>query len=401
MKIIPDGTVTSPRGFLAGATYAGIKTAAEGQRDVGILFSERPCAAAGVFTTNKFQAAPVHWCLEHVRRGQAQAVVANSGNANAGTGDEGYRDAAQMAALAAEHLALMQPDVMVASTGVIGVPLPMQRIRDAIRNIRVDQEGGHEFARAIMTTDTFPKEIAVDVQLPQGGGMVGGVAKGAAMIHPNMATMLAFVTTDLAVAPAFLQDALRTAADLSFNMITVDGDTSTNDTLLLLANGASGNPTLHEGEPGAAEFQDALNHVCIYLAKCIARDGEGSTKLIEVRVQGAANVQDARLVARTVAGSTLLKAAVYGNDPNWGRILAAAGRSGVDIEPERVDVLLGDVCLMRRGQPVAFDQEAARVAISQTEVVIHLSLHLGEGRATAWGCDLTQEYVRLNAEYTT
>ena len=405
MQTIPNGSVTSPQGFLAGAAYAGLKTAAEGQRDVGILFSEAPCCIAGVFTTNKFRAPPVHWCQERVAQGQAQAVVVNSGNANAGTGvgtgQQGYRNTAQMAALAADVLGLTARDVLVASTGVIGVPLPMHKLHEGIKSIHLSRESGHEFVRAIITTDTFPKEIAVAVSLAGGRGVIGGAAKGAGMIHPNMATMLSFVTTDLAVEPGFLQRALRTAADLSFNMITVDGDTSTNDTLLVMANGQAGNEPVREGTPDAAAFQEALNYVCIYLAKCVARDGEGATKLIEVRVQGAASERDARLAARTVAGSMLVKAAVYGNDPNWGRIAMAAGRSGAELEQEKVDIFIGDVCLMRDGQPQDYDPEAARLAISQQEVLLKLDLHLGSGKATAWGCDLTQEYVRLNAEYTT
>ena len=401
--VIPSGSVTSPQGFEAGAAYAGVKTAMEGQRDIGILFSERPCVIAGAFTTNKFRAAPVHWCQERVHAGRtAQAVVVNSGNANAGTGDEGYRNAAQMAAVGADKLGLTTHDVLVASTGVIGVQLPMQKIHEGIAAITLSKASGHEFARAIMTTDTVSKEIAVEVALSGGRGVIGGACKGAAMIHPNMATMLAFISTDIAVEPEFLREALSAAVADSFNMIDVDGDTSTNDTVLALANGMAGNsPLRRAGSPDADTFLEALGHVCRHLAKCIVRDAEGATKLIEVQVQGAAGGEDARLAARTVSSSILLKAAVYGNDPNWGRIAAAAGRSGAAIDLEKVDIFLSHVCLMRGGQPQDFDHEAARIAIGQKEVVITMDLHLGTGRATAWGCDLTQEYVRLNAEYTT
>ena len=401
MHIIPAGSITTPQGFTAGAAYAGLKTAAEGQRDVGVLRSERPCTVAGVFTQNKFRAAPVQWCQERLKSGRAQALVVNSGGANAATGDRGFRDAAQTAALVAERLGLDGRDVLVASTGVIGVPLPMEKLRGGIQEISLSQGGGHEFARAMMTTDTFPKEVAVEVALLQGKGSIAGAAKGAGMIHPNMATLLSFLTTDIAVEPSFLQRALQEAADLSFNMITVDGDTSTNDTLLLLANGVAGNPQVRENGPDTTALQHALNEVCIHLAKCIARDGEGATKLIEIQVRGAATTEDARVMARTVAGSPLVKAAVYGNDPNWGRILMAAGRSGADVAPGKVDVYLGDVCVMRGGQPQDADQEAARGAISQAEVTIGLHLHLGQAEAVAWGCDLTEEYVRINAEYTT
>jgi glutamate N-acetyltransferase/amino-acid N-acetyltransferase len=306
-----------------------------------------------------------------------------------------------MAALAAEHLGLDRHDVLVASTGVIGVPLPMEKVRQGILNAHPTRDGGPQFVRAMMTTDTFAKSVSTDVSLRNGRGIIGGAAKGAGMIHPNMATLLAFVTTDLAVEPHFLRDALRAAADVSFNMITIDGDTSTNDTLLLFANGAAGNPEIGSASPEAHTFQEALNAVCVHLAKLVARDGEGATKLMEVRARGAASVEDARRVARTIAGSSLFKAAVYGNDPNWGRILAAAGRSGAELDQERADVFAGDICLMRAGQPQVFDRSAASRVMQHPEVTFSIDLHLGSGQATAWGCDLTEEYVRFNAEYTT
>ena len=401
MQPLPEGTLTSPKGFLAGAAYAGLKTASDGQRDVGLLFSETPCAVAGVFTQNKFRAAPVHWCQAVVQRSNAQALVVNSGNANAGTGEQGHRDAAQMAVLAAEHLGLDRHEVLVASTGVIGVTMPMEKIHQGITAAHPSKDGGHEFMQAMMTTDTFPKTIAYPVRLSEGQGVIGGAAKGAGMIHPNMATLLAFVTTDLAVEPNFLRMALQEAADRSFNMITIDGDTSTNDTLLLLANGAAGNAPIIAGGPDAHAFQEALDETCTYLAKQVARDGEGATTLMEVQVQGAVSLTDARLVARTVAGSSLVKSAVYGNDPNWGRILAAAGRSGAELAQEKVDVFIGDTCLMREGQPQPFDRKGASALLKQPEVVIQLHLHLGQAQAAGWGCDLTEEYVRFNAEYTT
>lgn len=402
MNIIPDGGVTTPRAFLAGSAYADIKGNNAGKPDVALLFSELPCVAAGVFTQNKFSAAPVHWSREVAARGRAQAVVVNSGNANAGTGDQGHRDAAQMAALAAEHLGIDRHEVLVASTGVIGVPLPMERMRTGINSITPSAEGGLDFAVAIMTTDTVPKYGAAEVHLPSGiRGHLGGACKGVGMIHPDMATLLAFVTTDFAVEPGFLRAALKAAADCSFNMVTVDGDTSTNDTLLILANGAAGNVPITAGSREAATFQEALDDLCVYLAKKVARDGEGATKLIEVEVRGAASLADARVAARTIASSPLVKTAVYGNDPNWGRLLAAAGRSGADLDPTRVDVHIGEVCLMRQGQPQPYDHAAAVAAMQQECVALRLHLHLGEAHATAWGCDLTEEYVRINAEYTT
>jgi len=402
MNILTNGGVTTPKGFLAGTAYADIKGNNAGKADVALLYSEQPCAAAGVFTQNKFSAAPVHWSKEVIADGRAQAVVVNSGNANAGTGDQGYRDSAQMAALAAEHLGLDRHDVLVASTGVIGVPLPMERMRTGIAASKPTAGGSQDFAVAIMTTDTVPKFGAVEVQLPDGTvGHIGGSCKGVGMIHPDMATMLGFLTTDFAVEPQFLQQALKAAADRSFNMVTVDGDTSTNDTLLLLANGAGGNPPITRGSDAAATFQDALDELCVYLCKKIARDGEGATKLIEAEVRGALTLSDARVAARTIASSPLVKTAVYGNDPNWGRLLAAAGRSGAELDPTKVDAFIGDICLMKAGQPQAYDHALAVTTMKQETVHLRLHLHLGDAHATAWGCDLTEEYVHINADYTT
>jgi glutamate N-acetyltransferase/amino-acid N-acetyltransferase len=274
-------------------------------------------------------------------------------------------------------------------------------VRQGVQALQFQEDGGHDFAQAITTTDTFPKEVAVAVPLPQGQGVIGGVAKGAGMIHPDMATLLVFLSTDLAVERDFLSQALRSTVDASFNMITVDGDNSTNDAVLLMANGMAGNAPITADSPLANAFQEALAYVCVYLAKCVARDGEGATKLIEIQVKGAQALHDARVIARTVAGSLLVKAAVYGNDPNWGRVLAAAGRAGAPLDPEKVDVYLGPVCLMRSGQPQTFDREGARHIMAQKEVVFRLDLHLGEAQAAAWGCDLTEEYVHINAHYTT
>ena len=401
MNQLPNGTITSPQGFRAGATYAGIQLPNPGQLDLGAVYSEEPAAVAGVFTTNKFRAPSVLWCQERVYEGRARAYIVNSGNANAGTGTQGMDATIQTAAWGGEKLGLPADNVLVCSTGVIGVQLPIDLIEKGIRALQLQEHGGHDFARAIMTTDTFPKEVAASVPFTNGMGIIGGVAKGSGMIHPNMATLLSFLTTDLAVEPRFLTASLRKAADCSFNMITVDGDNSTNDSLLILANGMAGNDAIGTSSPLAEPFQDALDEVCIYLAKCVARDGEGATKLIEVQVEGATALSDARLIARTVAGSMLVKSAVYGNDPNWGRVLAAAGRSGAPLDQEKVDVFLGSVCLMRNGQPQPFEHEEAQRVISQKDVVFRLDLHLGSAQATGWGCDLTEGYVHINAHYTT
>lgn len=340
-------------------------------------------------------------CEYRLRGGKSQALVANSGCANACTGDRGLADAENVAALAAGRLGIDAADVMVASTGVIGTHLPMEKIARGIERIELRPDGGHDFAQAIMTTDTFPKETAVTLDIHGKPVTVGGVAKGAGMIHPDMATMLAFLTTDAAIAPDVLQRSLRRAVNLSFNMITVDGDTSTNDMVLLYANGLAGNEVVHSDSPGVDAFHEALNDVCTSLARMIASDGEGSTKLIEVRVEGALSNADARLAARAIVSSPLVKTAVYGSDPNWGRVVAAAGRSGAELVESRLDLYLDDMCLMKSGCPQSFDADQAREIIGRREVPFRLCLNLGDGQATAWGCDLTEQYIALNGDYTT
>ncbi len=399
MKIIPNGTITSAKGFLAGATRAGLK--ASGGLDLGILYSDVPCTAAGLFTANRIKAAPLLLCQRHLAARRAQAVVVNAGCANACTGEQGMADAAKMAHLTAKKLGIAPEDILVASTGVIGKGLPMNLVAGGIEKVALAEDGGHELAQAITTTDTFAKERAVSLKLGGKDIVIGGIAKGAGMIHPNLATLLCFLATDAAVEVDFLSRALREAVDVSFDMITVDGDTSPNDTVLLLANGLAGNEIIGEGTREAEAFGQALTEVCIYLAQCIARDGEGATKLIEVTVEGARSLDDARVAARTVAGSPLVKAAIYGSDPNWGRIIAALGRSGAEIEEAKIDLFLDNICLMERGRPRPFDQEEASNAMKGAEVPIRVFLNLGEARATAWGCDLTEEYVKINAEYTT
>jgi glutamate N-acetyltransferase/amino-acid N-acetyltransferase len=398
LKTISSGTVTSARGFTAGAVEAGIKY--PGKLDLAILSSEAPCVAAGVFTTNAIKSAPVILSQKHLRNKKLQAVVVNSGCANACTAEKGLADAAETTDLVAKKLGLKSDDVLVASTGVIGVPLPMDKIKDGIGKISLSKEGGARFAKAIMTTDTFAKEIALTVEDNSGTYVIGGAAKGAGMIHPNMATMLCFVTTDAAIEADFLQQALRRAVDDSFNMITVDGDTSPSDTVVVLANGLAGNKVINK--KNGQLFQEALNEVCLYLAKSIARDGEGATKLIEVIVEGALNRDEARMAARTIANSPLVKSAIHGNDPNWGRIVAALGRSGARIVEKKIDVYMNGVCVMQQGIPAAFDKEKLSQSIAHSkEVLIKLNLNQGKGNATAWGCDLSEEYVTINSAYTT
>ncbi len=398
-KVIPGGTVTSAQGFLAGATHAGLKT--RGGLDLGILYSEVPCVAAGLFTSNRIKAAPVLLCQKHIATGRGQAIVVNAGCANACTGGEGLEDAAEMASLGAKKLGISPQDVLVASTGVIGTRLPLELINAGLEKVALSKEGGHELAQAIITTDTFAKERAVALELGGEGVIIGGIAKGAGMIHPDLATLLCFLATDAAIDAHFLEQALRQAADLSFNMITIDGETSPSDTLLILANGLADNRKIKEGSAEAKAFQAALDEVCIYLAKSIARDGEGATKLIEVAVEGALSAADARVAARTVACSPLVKAAVHGNDPNWGRIIAALGRSGAEIDGSKIDLFLNNICLMRGGLPHPFDEDEVKRAMKGGEVPIRVCLNLGSFAATAWGCDLSEEYVTINSEYTT
>ena len=396
--LIPSGSVTSASGFLAGAVRAGIKT--KNELDLAILCSEVPCKAAGVFTTSQIKSAPVVLSQRHIAKGRAQAVVANSGCANACTGGPGLTDALGMASLAAAKLGISPEEVLVASTGVIGVPLPMDKIRTGIPKIKPAGTGGHEFCRAIMTTDTKLKEMAVQVDSKTTRFILGGTAKGAGMVHPNLATMLCFIATDAVVGVDFLRAALQEAVGCSFNMVSIDGDTSPSDCVFLLANGLARNQPIDFDNGGA--FQDALNAICTHLAKSIARDGEGATRLIEITVERAEDRVWARQAARTVASSPLVKAAIHGNDPNWGRIVAALGRSGARVREDRLDVYLNGVCVMRQGSPTSFKKEDLTSALSKSDTVsIMLCLNLGDGQATAWGCDLSEEYVTINSAYTT
>ncbi len=406
LRPIADGGITAPEGFLAGAVYAGLQQPAPDQRDLGALLSDRPCAAAARFTTNRVLAAPVLVSRRYLAPGHPmRGVVFNAGNANACTGPEGIRAAEEMAALAGHRLGVAPEQLVVASTGVIGMPLDMTKVRAGLARLEVTRDGGAAMARAIMTTDLRPKQAAVELQLAGRTVRVGGVAKGSGMIHPNLATMLAFLTTDAPLTPDVAHALLGPAVDASFNMITVDGDTSTNDMVLLLANGAAA--VARHGAASALEAGElvqlgaALGAVCVELAKAIAADGEGATRLIEVHVEGARDVAEARRAARVVAGSSLVKAAVYGADPNWGRIVAALGRAGVALDPDVVDVDVGPVPVARNGRVVPFDPRAASAALRAPEVQLSAQLHQGDGAATAWGCDLTEQYVVINSEYTT
>jgi len=391
IEFLPRGTVSSPQGFFAGATSAGINKRAADKLDLAVLFSEAPCLAAAVFTANKLKAAPVLLSQQRLKeRGKFGAVVVNSGCANAYVGERGILDAAEMAAIVGEGIGVPPEDILVASTGIIGVPLPMDKIRASVDNIVLVRDGGNQLAKAIMTTDTHPKEAAVGV----GQCIIGGAAKGSGMIHPNLATLLCLITTDAAVEKDFLQKALKKAVDASFNMISIDGDTSPNDMVLVMANGLAGAVS-----PDA--FERALERLCIHLAKLIAGDGEGATKLIETTVSGAASPSQARTAARAVVGSSLVKAAVYGADPNWGRIMAAVGRSGIEVEEAKFDLSIGKIALVKAGKPLPFAKSAVIKLLKGKEVTFSVNLNLGSGQATAWGCDLSPEYVTINSQYMT
>lgn len=400
IDFVPGG-VTSPAGFLAAAAEAGIRSV--GRKDVALICSACPSEGAAVFTANRVKAAPVLVTREHLATGGLRAVVANSGCANACTGEKGIEDARRMAGLTAEALGLNPRQVAVASTGVIGVNLPMDRIERGIRlaAAALGPQGGTAAAEAILTTDTVKKEAAVTFMAGGRKVTAGGMAKGSGMIHPNMATMLAFLTTDAAVDRGLLHKALRASAERSYNMISVDGDTSTNDMAIILANGASGAPVLTEGSPEYRLFCRALDEVNIRLAKAIAADGEGATRLIEVSVTGAPTAEDARKAAMAVVKSPLVKTAVFGADANWGRIFCAVGYSGAEFEVDRVSIRLGDIPVLERGSGLAFDEDRARTYLEGKEVKINIDLGSGTGAATAWGCDFSYDYVKINGSYRT
>ncbi|MFC1956978.1 bifunctional glutamate N-acetyltransferase/amino-acid acetyltransferase ArgJ [Chloroflexota bacterium] len=399
ISFITSGTVTSPRGFLAGATQAGIKK--DRLPDLGVLYSETPCRAVGLFTANQIKAAPVMVTQERLPSEKTRAVVINSGCANASVGKTGLNDAVKMTELAAQKLEVSSQNVLVASTGVIGKRLPMESVAAGIGQLRVSRDGGHELARAIMTTDSVPKEAAVAVKAGENQFSIGGIAKGSGMIHPNLATLLCFLATDAAVSLDFLGHSLKKAMAVSLNMVSIDGDTSPNDMVLLLANGQAGSEPISEGSPLADSFQRALSELCIYLAKGIARDGEGATKLFEVTINGASSPEAARLAARAVVGSSLVKAAVHGSDPNWGRIMAAVGQSGVKVVESKIDLYIGSICLVKAGLPLAYVPKEVIRILAGSEVPVRLELNQGTASATAWGCDLSEEYVTINSAYTT
>lgn len=405
MKTI-EGGVTAAKGFEAAATAAEIKY--KGRTDMALIYSQKPCVAAGTFTTNVVKAAPVKWDQEIVKKSPyAQAVVINSGIANACTGVEGYGYCKETAAGAAEILNIPETSVLVASTGVIGMQLPIDRIKAGAAKLAEIKTGtieaGHEAAKAIMTTDTVPKEIAVEFTLGGKTVTMGGMCKGSGMIHPNMCTMLGFITTDAAISKELLQEALSEDIKDTYNMVSVDGDTSTNDTVLILANGMADNPKITEKGEDFEAFKKALKRVNTYLCRKIAGDGEGATALFEVKIVGAKTKQDAVTLSKSVVTSSLTKAAIYGHDANWGRILCAMGYSGVQFDPEVVDLYFesaaGKIKIMENGVSTGYSEEEATKILSEPEVTAIADVKMGDAAATAWGCDLTYDYVKINADY--
>jgi glutamate N-acetyltransferase / amino-acid N-acetyltransferase len=403
---IPGG-VTAPKGYRAAGIKAGLKPS--GLPDLALIVSDQAAIAAGVFTTSQVRAACVDYCRQRLEEtSTAQAILCNAGQANAATGSQGWTTVIEQADLVGQALSIPASSVLVASTGVIGKQIPLEKIRVALPSLvaALSENGSEQAAAAIVTTDLVTKSIALEAQFGDRPVRVGGIAKGSGMIHPNMATMLSFVTCDAAISPQLWQQMVSRAADQSFNQITVDGDTSTNDTLLALANGQSGIPEITAPGPAATLLEQMLTQVCIDLAKAIARDGEGATCLIEVEVKGTEEDQSARQVARTIAGSSLVKSAIFGRDPNWGRIAAAAGRAGVNFTQDDLKIQLGEMVLMEQGQPLEFDRSAASTYLKQqaaTGDTVLISVSLGNlgGFGQAWGCDLSYDYVKINAEYTT
>lgn len=406
-----DGGVTAPKGYRAAGITAGLKPS--GAPDLALIVSEGDAIAAGIFTTSQVRAACVDYCRERLAdKPSARAILVNAGQANAATGAAGRQDADDCAQLLADTLGIEPEAILLASTGVIGQRIAMDAMRSGIPQVvaALSETGGPTAAQSILTTDLVVKTIALETEIAGRPVRMGGMAKGSGMIHPNMATMLAFVTCDAAVSPQLWQEMLSRAGDRTFNQVTVDGDTSTNDSLFALTNGQSRTPAITQWGPEAEVLEAMLTEVCGHLARAIARDGEGATCLVEVAVSGAADEKAAQRVAKTIAGSSLVKSAIFGRDPNWGRIAGAAGRAGVKFDQQDLRIELGEFVLMDQGQPQPFDRvaangyltaKAAGAYLQDDTVEIRVSIGSGPGRAKAWGCDLSYDYVRINAEYTT
>lgn len=394
-----DGDVSSPKGFEAKGIHIGLRYS---KKDLGLIISEVPAASAAVYTQSHFQAAPLQVTQKSLKKtGKLKGVIVNSAIANACTGEQGLKDAYDMLAACADMLGTEPDYIAVSSTGVIGECLDMDKIKTGIAQLKEAKAGNGHFEEAILTTDTVIKNTTYSLTIDGKEILISGAAKGSGMIHPNMATMLGFVTTDANVEQEALQNALRDITDVTFNQITVDGETSTNDMVLVMANGMAENQALNEEHPEWPLFKEGLKLACEDLAKEIARDGEGATKLIEAKVVGAKNNLEAGIIAKKIVGSSLVKTAVYGTDANWGRIIGAIGHSAASVTPEEVEVYLGGQCLFKHNEPQSFSEEEAKAYLEQDEITIFIQMNEGNGEAAAWGCDLTYDYVKINASYRT
>ena len=400
IRINDVGDICSPKGFLSGSIFSGIKSPGQDKRDIGIIFSETECVSAGTFTQNSVVSPSVTWTKEINSDGNIRAIVANSGCANCAVGEQGLIDAKEMASITSNALDINENQVAVASTGIIGVELPMALMRKFIPQIKLDKNDGNGFARSILTTDTKTKEISVSFQIDGMEINVAGVAKGSGMIHPNMATMLAFITTDVNIEKKTLQNSLNNSVAKSFNQISVDGDQSTNDTVLVLANGLAKNKKIISSND-SKKFSEALDIVCVFLAKEIAKDGEGNTRLIEATVSGAKTTEDARLAARYVVNSNLVKTAVYGRDPNWGRIIMAVGASQIPIDESKIEIFVNDIQIVSEGIAISYNHQSIVIAMSEEIIRFNINLNIGSNSGVAWGSELTEEYVVFNSAYTT
>ncbi len=412
MLEIKGGGITTPRGFKAAGIKCGLK---KNKKDLALLYSDIPAQALALLTTNRIQAAPLKITREHLRNGRAQAIIINSGNANACTGKKGLDDARLMAKQTAGCLKIKEKDVLVASTGIIGIPLPLDKISPGITKLAggLKGEGGFSAAEAIMTTDTFPKEIAVRLRIKGKEVFMGGMAKGAGMVSPHLATMLSFITTDALIGRQALRKALKDSVAKSFNMITIDGDMSTNDMVAILANGLAKNRELQVGEKDFQAFQQALDFVTLSLAKMIVTDGEGATKFVEIKIERSPNSQEAKKAASAIANSTLVKTALFGEDANWGRIVAALGQAGIKIEEERLSIRLSSLgekgkcpsgkgqIIVKGGQAAEFDKAIIKKIMSGKNIYISVDLGLGKAKATVWTTDLSKKYVSINSRYPT
>ncbi len=399
-----DGGVTSPNGFLASGIYCGLKKS-NLQKDLALIYSEVPAAAAGMYTKNKVKGAPIYITKEHLTNKKAQAIIINSGNANTCNGDDGLNKAKKMASLQAKELQLKTDDVLVASTGVIGVPLNIDAIKDGIPLLteKLSKQGFDDASSAIMTTDTFKKQLALEFYIGDKKVTIGSMAKGSGMIEPNMGTMLSFITTDLSISPQLLHEALKCSVKLTYNRVSVDGDTSTNDMILILANGLAENPTITEKDENYDAFLKVLTELNTIMAKNIAKDGEGATKLLECQIIGANTEDDAVVLGKSVINSSLVKTAMFGSDANWGRILCALGYTTIDFDPEKVDVSFeshaGTIKVCEAGSSLPFDEDKAKKILNENEIIIKVNLFLGDYNAYVWGCDLSYEYVKINGDY--